>query len=75
MKSIEITGVWLVNRGTEAEPSREVHVLVEVGGEWRSVIVEDGRGVISHCVHPIGIAHSPTVQPEFFGGKSAKENT
>ena len=46
---VSIGGVWLVaNAGS-------IEVLVEVNGQWRSVIDEINDGVISHIVEPAGI--------------------
>lgn len=50
---VPVTGIWLRRIGSE------IHVLAELDGEWRLVIVDTPDGPISHIVEPAGMLQSP----------------
>jgi hypothetical protein len=58
MKTIEVSGVWLRQKGGETQ------VLVEVNGEWRLAIRETVDELLSHIVEPLGIAMAPVERDE-----------
>lgn len=59
MKAIEITGVWVMRRGGEADPNANVEVYVELPDGWRHVITEPLESNFSHAVSADGIRNSP----------------
>ncbi|MEW6737503.1 MAG: hypothetical protein AB1489_39845 [Acidobacteriota bacterium] len=52
---IEISGIWLLRRGKDAQ------VLVEINGEWRLAISELYDSNFSHIAEPIGSGNWPVV--------------
>ncbi len=54
---IQITGLWL--RSSQVDPNclhtSNVEVLLEINGEWKSILVENTSGTISHIIEPAGI--------------------
>lgn len=56
---IEITGVWLMRKGSENDPKARVEVHVELPDGWHHVITEPLGANFSHAVSPSGIRQSP----------------